>query len=125
MKFHTDKLTAYDMAFALQEACNAGEVDHSVGFTEFGYAGSRSHDHAFTFKLGYWDKQPGRTNRRQNGGNSGGGSSLPFAASYDEWGFYLSRLFALDPGAKVAGSYKNAADFHNATHGAYEMAVSA
>lgn len=50
--------------------------------------------------------------------NSGGYGALhvgEMAASWTEWGWFIARVFEIDPGARV-GDYKGVEDFHRQTH---------
>ncbi len=43
---------------------------------------------------------------------------MEYAATYDEWGYWLAALFAIDP-EMLAGNYKGVDSFHALTKGAY------
>ena len=85
MRIHTDTLTMSDVYVAARFA-RADVVD----FTEHG---SRSRDHAFNVKL------EGESRRHPNGGASGRDYASGYAATWDQWGVFLSVLFDLDPTA--------------------------
>jgi hypothetical protein len=98
MRIHTDKITRDDV----RTAARVARVDLAT-FTEHR---SQSRDHAFNVKL------EGDSRRRPNGGASGAGSG--YAATWDQWGVFLSVLLDLDPNA-VTPYYKDRADFHRRT----------
>lgn len=70
--------------------------------------GSRSHDHAFEIKL------EGESRRRPNGGSSGKGYASGYAATWDQWGVFLSVLFDLDP-RMSCWAYTDRDEFHRQT----------
>lgn len=98
MRIHSDYLRASDARDAM-----AGLPVYATRLQEHG---SRSHDNAIELILS------GSSNSRQNGGDD-------MAATWDEWGVVIARLFNLDANA-VFGSvkhpnYANAEDFHRKT----------
>lgn len=95
MRIHTDKLTTGDFYDAARKA--------GVTIDRNGMHGSRSRAHAFDFILS------GSSNRRQNFGGDGQ------AATWDEWGIFLSWLFAVDPDATVPGVYDGLGEFERKT----------
>jgi hypothetical protein len=68
--------------------------------------GSRKSTRAFEVLL------TGDSNRRPNGGSYGAGNS--YAATWDQWGVFLAKIFEIDPDASC-WAYENAADFHYKT----------
>jgi hypothetical protein len=136
MRIHTS-LTYSDMWAMLVAAKQAGKITQDIDFTANSMYGSKSHLRAFEIQLGTYDKHslpPGtkdprgkayRVRRFKNSGKSGAysdGGGGPFgrcdesvyAATYDEWGWFLAYLFAADRLAK-AGIYDGAADFQRKT----------
>lgn len=81
--------------------------------------GSRSRARAFDTNLrGLHNLTPdGVKRRRPNSGQRGAGND--WAATYDEWGWFLAALFDADPTARCAGAYDGRADFHRKTNGKY------
>lgn len=78
---------------------------------------SRTHPRAYEIKL---SSDGSLSRRRRNPGASRDRSALDtYAATWDQWGWFLARMFATDPGARVANVYADAADFHKRTRGAY------
>lgn len=80
---------------------------------------SRTHDRKFDLILrgntrlsrsGVWRKRP----------NFGAGG---WAATFDEWGWFLAALFDADPTARCGSAtfpvYADREDFHDRTHGVY------
>lgn len=95
MKIHSDILTSADIYRATS--------DLSGVYAEAVTKGSRSRKAGIEFSL------TGTSSRRPNSGRSGAGDD--YAATWDEWGIVLGRLFALDPNATCT-YYKDADDFH-------------
>lgn len=124
MKIHTN-LIGYTQQIrnALQEQKDLGRIAHHVHFKKLEQRGSRSHQFAFEVQLEASERDNGR-----RAGNSGSyGAMRPeydgYAATYDEWGWLLAALFALDP-AMIVGTpkspvYANATDFHDLTAWTY------
>jgi len=69
--------------------------------------GSRSRDHALEVRLTGWG---GRRRRTMNGAGH--------AAYWDEWGYFLGRLFHWDEDM-LAGTYHGAVDYHWQTAGRF------
>lgn len=74
--------------------------------------GSRKADHAFEVKL------LGTSNRRPNGGSYG--ASNDYAATWDQWGVFLSALFEIDPNMS-SYAYRDAHDFDEKTDYRFEV----
>lgn len=108
---------------ALKGEKAAGRIASHVTFKSLEQRGSRSHEFAFEIQL--------EANERDNGrraGNSGSyGAMRPevdgYAATYDEWGFLLNALFALDPkmvvGTAKYATYRGREDFDQKTGWTY------
>jgi hypothetical protein len=98
MRIHT----AADSA-AMYEAARFAGV--SLAMTRHG---SRTHSHAFNVTL------EGSSNRRPNPGSGQGGDPDARAATWEEWGMFLARVFAADPAARTTGGggYDGADDYH-------------
>lgn len=77
-----------------------------VSLTTLSEHGSRSRERAFEVKLS------GSSPYRQNFGTEQ-------AATWDEWGVFIARIFAKDSDA-IAGHYKSADLFHEVTDGRFE-----
>jgi hypothetical protein len=105
MRIHSDVLGSDDLQAALAEIPYGG-VYLQCRPTRHG---SRSRDHAYEAKLrGYG----ARHTRRPNSGTYGADDE--YAATYDDWGYWLAELFSRDPNA-ICGPYKGAADFQRQT----------
>lgn len=106
MKLHSDTLTTGDVYNAMSYAKNGGGVSDGVYFAVLDESGSRTRANAWEVRLAH----PGDADHRRytNGGNTGNGGLR--AATYDEWGWFIAELFALDADA-VFGTYKGVADF--------------
>lgn len=84
-----------------------------VTFDRFEVHGARSHAHGYDVLLN------GSSGRRANGGWSGavlGG----YAATWDEWGVFLQKIFEADPTTDAGGYYVGFADFREQTGGRYD-----
>lgn len=122
MKLHTNLSHYTDVTAALRRAKDAGHVDQGVYFEVLEYAGSRSHPGAFEVKLGwYGEKVKGDGRRWTNTGNRGAGTGN-YAATWDEWGWFIAELFRADPGAAF-GHYKTEAMFHEMTKNKFKESV--
>jgi hypothetical protein len=99
MRLHSDIITARDIHAATPADVAADVSQH----------GSRSRARAFEVSL---EGLGGRHTRKKNSGNRGAG--YEYAASWDDWGVWLARLFEIDPNM-TATYYKDRADFYAQT----------
>lgn len=121
MRLHTDMLAEKDVRAALAEAKDAGQVARHVFFEKLDAHGSRTHRRAFEIKLGA--EKDAAHNRYTNSGKGGADTVVGhYAATYDEWGWFIARLFGRDPAAKFGG-YRGRGDFHLQTRGAFRETV--
>ena len=142
MRIHTG-LTRAEIIDAMQEAQRAhGIMNHRVdtdrtgrfvyeyrartarprlriadpGFGAFSEHASRTHARAFEIQLS------GDSSRGPNSGQFGAGDDRK-AATWDQWGTFLSALFEVDPAARVGGAkspiYIDRDHFHWSTGGRY------
>lgn len=99
MRIHTNTLTTGDLVDAARVA--------RVNFTRLGDGQSRSHARFFEFTL------TGESRRRQMG-------KLDKAATWDQWGVFLSELFSRDPnmvcGTVKSPIYRDSGDFDYKTN---------
>jgi len=119
MRLHT-KLTHEQIHRAMDAAKSSGRVDSEVWFDKIDAFGSRKRDRAFEIKL-RWDgvKEKGDGRRWTNSGNRGADSEANggdghYAATYDEWGWFIAELFSQDPEA-IFGTYDGIKGFEAAT----------
>lgn len=112
MRIHTDKLSEQNIRAFLADEITAGRIAPTVGFKKLTQHGSRSKARAFEVQLESWDNADGDGRREGNSGSYGGGEN--YAATHDEWGWFLAALFAAEPEAD-ATHYYNADDFHHKT----------
>lgn len=124
MYFHTDLAESGldPLTWALTHCKARGLVHEGVYAAVFTWVGSRSRAGAARFKLQADMHTPGR--RRINAGTSRtvDRHDLPYAATYDEWGWVLSAMFHVDPRAHCGtGRYASEADFHAQTHDRYRL----
>jgi hypothetical protein len=118
MKIHTDHISYTDLHDALRVA------GLSALYAEVSSHGSRSRHHSFNVKLtaDAGRDRNGKKRRLENSGQYGAGYN--FAATYDEWGYWLAELFERDPDM-TATYYKSRDDFHAQTGGKYRVEVAA
>jgi len=112
MRLHTNTLTTTQLYTTLNRAENAGLIASSVYFEILEDKGSRSRDHAFEIQLGSTEKVKGDKRGYKNSGHDG--ASTVWAATYAEWGYFITGLFELDPEATF-GPYKGREDFRRQT----------
>lgn len=121
MKLHSNILTASDVRDALERAKKRGHVDRLTVFDVLEVKGSRTRKNAFEVHLEWvGDKVKGDGRRWTNSGNRGADTGGSYAATYDEWGWFIAELFDKDENA-VFGHYKGMDDFNNQTRSAYEL----
>lgn len=109
---------------ALEECRRAGTIAEHVTFkTLTVHRGGPGHTFALEVQLEAWHRDRGR--RRGNSGSYGMGDN--YAATYDEWGFFLAAMYREDHGAKCnpnfkhgMATYQNSADFHHLTGHTYD-----
>jgi hypothetical protein len=136
MRLHTN-LDYIDIAHALKSAKRAGQVAQDVTFQD-GLVphGSRTHLRAYEIQLGtfekdslpagYTDQNGHKLNVRRfkntgdSGASSGWYSPSVWAATWDEWGWFIAYVFAADPDARF-GHYASYADFMTKTKNAFDL----
>ena len=121
MKLHT-KLDYSQITNAMREVKQRGQVTEDVFFVQFDYENSRSHANGWKIQLGTFDKTTGPTKSRhyKNTGQWGADSdSRIWAATYNEWGWFIAEIFEMDPDATF-GYYKGINDFHKKTGWKFE-----
>jgi len=112
MRIHSDIITWDDLHDARLAAISHGEGHVWLDGSKHG---SRKRDHAFEVGL----EGDGTTNkRRRNPGTSTSNRDLGYAATHDQWGWFLAYLFALDPNM-TSVYYDGAEDFHAKTKEAF------
>lgn len=140
MRLHTN-LTYAQVYFALKQARDAGLIAPDVQFVGMTDHKSRTHPHAFEIQLGTADKfslPAGYTD--QNGHKlktrrfksakyiAPDGCYEPpvWAATWHEWGWFISAVFQLDQGARWGDEkhpqYADAEDFERKTKGEFDPA---
>jgi hypothetical protein len=105
MKLHTNVLTEQDIRDALESEKASGRIAPYVRFKVMDPKGSRSHMRAFEVQLESVDCIARDGRRRGNDGAYGAMQEM-WAATYDEWGFFLAALFRVDPDL-ICGTVKN------------------
>lgn len=106
MRFHTNKLTEDRVRQMLAQEQVLDRIASHVDFKILATHGSRTHKRAIEMQL-----EAGMRDRGRRAGNSGSyGAMRPeydgYAATYDEWGWLIARMFEADP-EMVAGSVKH------------------
>ena len=122
MKLHT-RLRNPEIAACMIRAKQAGHMAADIEFTQFAHENSRSHWRGMLIQLGTTDRfsRPGPGSRKfKNSGSLGAGSL--YAATRDEWGWFIAEVFAADPDA-VFGPYRSPEDFREKTGNAFILPV--
>lgn len=118
MRIHTSHPLAHTTVIcraALDRAKAAGRVSPSVYFDKITAHRSTTHTTAAEVHLVSDVKEPGSKRRRPNSGTHGADGAEVWAATWDEWGWFLAEVFAADPGAKCAAWYPDRQTFHART----------
>lgn len=100
MKIHSNVISSDHIIVACSKVPN-------IHLARFGQAGSRSHNHAYDVILTGSAKHRVMNNPQWQ------------AATYDEWGYFISHLYDIDTEAKI-GPYKNSSDFAEKTEWRYD-----
>lgn len=119
MKLHSDKITERDIYVALRDPRIASDV-HPVTL-ETGRSQSRRY--RYEIQLGTYDQTSGPTKSRHYKNSGTSGASNVWAATYAEWGWFIARLFAIDPEATF-GPYKGQDSFNAQTDNAFVLDAS-
>jgi hypothetical protein len=126
MKLHT-KLDIGEVYNSLIVTKARDLMTDDIYFYQFIEQPSRTHPHGYLIQLGTYDQRSGPTNSRRykNTGKRGShaerntGEPL-WAATYEEWGWFIADLFERDPGARF-GHYTSAAKFHEMTKNKFHL----
>lgn len=120
MRLHSDSITYANIQTALRDAKDEGHVHEDVYFHILETRGSRTRSGAFEIQLGCTDKVKGDGRGWKNTGNRGADSGEygTYAATYDEWGWFIAELYELDRDL-VFGHYKTFEGFNAYTKNAY------
>lgn len=110
MKLHT-ALTHGDVTRALGDVKKAGHVADDVFFVQHDVERSMSRPHGYKIQLGTYDKTSGPTRSRHYKNSGGSGAGDVWAATYDEWGYFIERVFELDPSA-IFGKYRSMGELY-------------
>lgn len=121
MKLHSDILTESDVRDALSRAKQRGGVDSLIEFDLLDPRGSRSRKNGFEIRLEWLGtKVKGDGRRWTNTGSYGANTGGTYAATRDEWGWFIAELFDKDENA-IFGHYEGMDGFNTATRYAYEL----
>ena len=116
MKLHTN-LGILKLDDILHQLKQESTIAPGVDLLILGSASSRSHDRRIDLSLGLIDKDATHRRARNLMGTEDGG--YRYAATYDDWGWFISGVFDADPEAKFAGAYDGRADFDTRTWQAF------
>ena len=105
MILHSDTLTPEHLKEACRFASERVNGVRPVKITRVNSKGSRTHRAAYEVIL------TGSNSRRQSSGED-------YAATHDEWGWFLAYLY--DNDANMKSAYKDSADFQKRTDWAYD-----
>jgi hypothetical protein len=122
MKLHT-KLDMNDVYASMLVTQARGLMAEDVFFYQIIEEPSRTHQYGFKIQLGTWDQRSGPKNSRnykQMTTKSGKTDDKLWAATYEEWGWFLADIFDRDPDASF-GHYKTKALFHEMTKGKFRL----
>jgi hypothetical protein len=112
MRLHSDTLNIDRIAKIFYDARDAHMSPHA--YIDFPTQhGSRSRAYAFEIRIGAYDKIDGERRSWRNTGSYGADTN-EYAATYDEWGFFIEALFTADPDM-IFGSYTGIDDYHERT----------
>jgi hypothetical protein len=119
MKLHSNILTEADVREALSRAKRRGNVDRLIDFSELSARGSRSRKNGFEVRLEWLGtKVKGDGRRWTNTGSYGADTGGAYAATRDEWGWFIAELFQMDEHA-IFGYYEGMDNFDTSTRHAY------
>lgn len=128
MKLHT-KLEYVDVRNALGAAKLKDKVGYDVNFVILKKATSKSHPNGWMITLGSTEERPTGTDnnhkrrfRNKGTGPDKRGDFAPYAATWDEWGWFMAEVYNRDPNAKI-GSYRSEDDFHGQTMHKYDERI--
>lgn len=118
MRLHTNVFDWAGVHQALTDVQAQNLVAPHVDFHELEEYGSRKRTRAFEIRLGTYEKVRGDNRRWTNlgtrGANSAANGEGVYAATWDEWGWFIARLFELDPEA-IFGPYDGIENFQART----------
>lgn len=124
--------SAYQLAVdALNECKDAGTIARHVGFKTLTEHRSGGDGFIFALEVQLEASERDRGRRAGNSGSygasTGWGGDGSYAATYDEWGFFLAALYRRDPKMRCAPNFKrdyaqyyDAEDFHHKTGRTYD-----
>lgn len=123
MKLHTT-LERHEIQTAFRDVRDIGHVTKDISLVQFKEEPSKTHPYGHIIQLGTQEQFSLLNGKSRHYKNSGiWGSVRMWAASYDEWGWFIARIFELDPTARWTGggAYQSPEDFAKKTDGKYSM----
>lgn len=115
MKIHTNLIEEAHLTRARTYAMEQAEQG-AFWIADMEVQGSRTHGHKLVVHL----EGDGSTSRRRRNSGTYGAVVGSFAATYDQWGWFLAYLFDIDPEARTDGRGYNGFDnYHEQTQGKY------
>jgi hypothetical protein len=129
MRLHSN-LTTAEVGQVLYMAKAMRRVTNDVAFMQLYVKTSNTHPNGYDVQLGTYNKrslpkgtvdQYGKAMNVRRAKNTGvSGASQIYSATYDEWGWFMAGIFALDPCARWGNSrkhpiYEDVIDFHRKT----------
>lgn len=135
---NTSRPDAQDIArLALSQCREAGTIAKHVGFKAIAVCGigaaarKAGFKYALEIQLDAQERDRGRRagNTGSYGASTGYGGDGMFAATYDEWGFFLAAMYRMDQAMRVEPNFKRGyalyygeGDFHDKTGRTYDAA---
>lgn len=122
MRIHTDTVSTVYVYRAAHEASELSGA--TVNIEKLQAHGSRTHAGSFDVTL---SGDGTLTRRRINYGTSRtlDRFAKPYAATWEQWGFFLAAMFRLDPAMRVGSAahpvYRDAEHFHAETEGKFRF----
>lgn len=107
MRIHVMTATDADIREAIRYA--ERESGHPVRAIRFAPYNSRTHTRAVDVVLSGSARHRSQADRTE------------FAATYDEWGWFLGSLYSFDPDVKCGNVYADSEDFRRKTHGKFTV----
>jgi hypothetical protein len=124
VKLHTT-LPRHEIQVAFRDVRDIGHLTLDISLVQFEEEPSKTHPYGHKIQLGtqYQFSLPNGKSRHYKNTKIWGDTQM-WAASHDEWGWFIARIFELDPTARWTGgggAYTSPEDFIKKTDGKYSM----